>query len=50
MGKIGPLLLCKQGRPAVARLVAVLSKPLALVTRLGEKHIVPMADPARAKS
>lgn len=50
MGKIGPLLLRKQGRPAVARLVAVLSKPLAAVTRLGEKHIVPMADPARAKS
>lgn len=50
MGRIGPLLLRKQGRPAAARLVAALTKPLAVVTRLGEKHIVPLADPARAKS
>jgi hypothetical protein len=49
MAAIGPLMLRKQGRPGLARFIAVLSKPLAVITRLGENQVVPLADPARAK-
>jgi len=37
MAAIGPAILRRQGRPAMARVVAAATKPLAAMTRLGEK-------------
>lgn len=49
MAGIGGPLLRRQGRPVAARLIAAAVAPLAVLTRVGEKRIVPFADPARAK-
>jgi hypothetical protein len=47
MAAIGPALLRRQGRPAMARIVAAATNPLAAMTRLGEAHLVPLAEPER---
>ncbi len=47
MAAIGPALIHRQGRPGMANAVAVATKPLAVMTRLGEEHLVPLADPDR---
>lgn len=49
MAAIGPVLLRRQGRPAMARVVAAATKPLAVMTRLGEAHLVPLAEPEAAE-
>ncbi len=48
MAAIGPALLRRQGRPAMARAVGAATKPLAAMTRLGEAHLVPLAEPGRS--
>jgi hypothetical protein len=47
MADIGPRLLRGQRRPALARLVGALTGPVAVLTRVGERRIVPLADPDR---
>ncbi len=47
MADIGPRLLRYQKRPTLARIVALATAPLAAMTRLGERRLVPLADPAR---
>lgn len=47
-GIAGPMLR-EQGRPGLGRAITAATSPLAAMTRLGEKRIVPLADPARAK-
>ncbi|GAA3385185.1 hypothetical protein GCM10020369_17690 [Cryptosporangium minutisporangium] len=49
MGDIGPLLLRRQGRPGLARVVQAATAPLALLTRVGERRLVPLADPNRVR-
>lgn len=49
MADIGPRLLRAQSRPGLARVVGLATAPLAAMTRLGERHLVPLADPARAR-
>jgi hypothetical protein len=48
MAAIGPVMLKHRRRPGLARLIAAATTPLALLTRTGEKRIVPLADPNRA--
>lgn len=50
MAAIGPVMLKRQQRPALARLVGAATTPLALMTRAGEKRLVPLTDPNRANS
>lgn len=50
MADIGPRLLRRQQRPGLARVVGLATVPLAAMTRLGEKRLVPLADPGRAAS
>jgi hypothetical protein len=47
-GIAGPLLR-RQGRPLMARFLAAATAPLAALTRVGERRIVPLADPAKAR-
>jgi ketosteroid isomerase-like protein len=47
-GIAGPLLR-RQGRPLMARLIGAATAPLALLTKVGERRIVPLADPGKAK-
>jgi ketosteroid isomerase-like protein len=47
MAEIGPRLLRRQNRPALARVVTLATAPLAAMTRLGERRLLPLADPAR---
>jgi len=47
MAAIGPVMLKRRRRPALARLIGAATAPLALLTRTGEKRIVPLADPNR---
>ncbi|HEY6745949.1 MAG TPA: nuclear transport factor 2 family protein [Mycobacteriales bacterium] len=47
-GIAGPLLR-RQGRPVAARLLTAATAPLALLTRLGERRVVPLADPAKGR-
>lgn len=42
-------LLRRQGRPVLGRVLAVATAPLAAFTKLGERRLVPLADPAKAK-
>ena len=49
MADIGPRLLQRQGRPGLARVVNLATRPLAVITRLGERRLVPLADPDRVK-
>ncbi len=50
MAAIGPLLVRRQGRPALSRIIAAATKPLAAMTRIGDAHLVPRADPARTEA
>jgi hypothetical protein len=47
MAAIGPTLLHRRGRPLTARVVGAVTKPLAAITRIGERRLVPLADPNR---
>jgi len=47
MAAIGPALLRRQGRPVVAGVVAATTRPLAVLTRLGEAHVAPLVEPGR---
>ena len=49
MANLGPPLLRRQGRPGLARLIRVATAPLSAMTRMGDRRLVPLADPARAK-
>ncbi|MGC1211223.1 MAG: nuclear transport factor 2 family protein [Micromonospora sp.] len=49
MRDIGPRLLRRQGRPAMARFVALATGPLAAITGSGDRRIVPMGHPDRAR-
>lgn len=46
MARIGPEML-RSERPGRARLISAATRPLATITRLGEKRLVPLADPNR---
>ncbi|HEX2807993.1 MAG TPA: nuclear transport factor 2 family protein [Kineosporiaceae bacterium] len=48
MAAIGPRMLHNSKQPALARLVRAATAPLAVLTRLGEKRLVPLADPHRS--
>jgi ketosteroid isomerase-like protein len=50
MARIGPKLLRRPGRPGMGRLIGIAVAPIAALTRLGEKRLVPLADPNRARS
>jgi hypothetical protein len=47
MSDIGPRMLRGQRRPVLARLVGALTGPMAVLTRVGDRRIVPLADPGR---
>ena len=47
MAGLGPRLLRRQGRPGLARVVRFASAPLNAMTRMGDRRLVPLADPAR---
>jgi hypothetical protein len=47
MAEIGPALLRAGGKPGLARLIGAATAPLAAVTKLAEKRMVPLADPNR---
>jgi hypothetical protein len=49
MADIGPRLLRRQGRPRLARVVSLATRPLAVMTRIGERQLVSLADPDRAR-
>jgi SnoaL-like domain len=50
MTAIGPRLLRAQRRPGLAGVVGAATRPLAFLTRLGERRLVPLADPAKSKA
>jgi hypothetical protein len=39
----------RQGRLRLARVIGVATGPLALLTRLGERRLLPLADPSKAR-
>jgi hypothetical protein len=47
MAAIGPELLQAGDHPALARAIGAATTPLAAITRLAEKRLVPLADPNR---
>jgi len=47
MAEIGPRMLRRQGRPGLARVIGLAARPMAGMTRLGERRLVPLADPDR---
>lgn len=49
MAAIGPVMLKRRQQPILARLIGAATAPLALLTRTGEKRLVPLADPNRAR-
>lgn len=49
MARIGPALVRRQGRPAMARVIGAATRPLAGITRIGDKSLVPLADPNLAQ-
>jgi hypothetical protein len=49
MAGIGPRLLRRQHQPILARLVTLATTPLNAMTRLGERAILPRADPNRKR-
>ncbi|MFC7544842.1 nuclear transport factor 2 family protein [Plantactinospora sp. GCM10030261] len=50
MAEIGPRLLRRQSRPGLARMIGMATRPLAVLTRLGEHRMVPMAAPPSARA
>lgn len=49
MAGIGPRLLRRQGQPVLARLVTLAAGPLNAMTRMGERTLLPRADPNRRR-
>ncbi|GAA2635348.1 hypothetical protein Adu01nite_29010 [Paractinoplanes durhamensis] len=49
MAGIGPRLLRRQGRSGPARVVGFATGPLNAMTRLGERRLMPPADPKRRR-
>jgi len=49
LAEIGPRLMRRQGRPQLARVIGMATRPLATITRIGERRLVPLGDPARAR-
>jgi hypothetical protein len=49
MAGIGPRLLRRQHQPILARLVTLATTPLNAMTRMGERTILPKADPNRRR-
>jgi hypothetical protein len=49
MAGIGPRLLRRQRQPGLARLVGLATAPLNALTKLGERTILPRADPSRRR-
>ncbi|GIF62280.1 hypothetical protein Ais01nite_03150 [Asanoa ishikariensis] len=47
MAAIGPVMLRRRQQPILARMIQAATAPLALLTRTGEKRLVPLADPNR---
>jgi hypothetical protein len=47
MVALGPRMLRRQGQPGLGRLIGLAVKPLAAMTRFGERRLVPLADPNR---
>lgn len=50
LADLGPRLMRRQGRPQLARVIGMATRPLATITRLGERRLVPLGDPARARA
>jgi len=50
MAGIGPALLRRLGQATLAPLVGAAVAPLATLTRLGERYLVPLGDPSRSTS
>jgi hypothetical protein len=50
MAAIGPEMLRADERPALATLIKAATSPLAAITKLAEKTLVPLADPSRSRS
>lgn len=50
MTDIAPHLLRAQGRPTMAVLLGLATRPLAAMTRMGERRLVPLAAPGRRKT
>ncbi|NBH05452.1 nuclear transport factor 2 family protein [Amycolatopsis sp. SID8362] len=48
MDRFGPDIARHNGRPAVARLLGVLVKPLLAMVRSGDRHAVPLTSPRRS--
>ncbi|MEU8821542.1 nuclear transport factor 2 family protein [Actinoplanes sp. NPDC048796] len=49
MAGIGPRLLRRQKRAGLARVVGFATAPLNAMTRLGDRRLVPLADPRRRR-
>ena len=49
MAGIGPRLLRRQKQPRLARVVSLATAPLAAMTKLGERRLLPLADPNKEK-
>jgi hypothetical protein len=49
MRRIGPAIMQRQGRPGFARAVGLAAGPLHGLTSSGEKYLMPLASPARAR-
>lgn len=49
MSTIGPVLVRRQGRPGLAGVIRAATAPLYVLTRIGERTLVPLADPGRAR-
>lgn len=47
MAGIGPRLVRRQGKPRLAAAIGAAVKPLAVMTLVGERHLVPLTDPNR---
>jgi SnoaL-like domain len=47
MAGIGPKLSRRQGRAGLARVIGAATAPLAAMTRLGDRRLMPLADPSR---
>lgn len=49
MAALGPELARRQGRARLAPVLNGLTRPLALMTRVGDRRIVPLVDPNRSR-
>ncbi len=47
MSRLGPELARRQGRPALARFLGASTAPLHAMTLLGDRRVVPLAEPKR---